>query len=92
MRTAIMADIHGNAIALDAVLQDIERCGGVDGYWVLGDIVALGPAPVEVIERLAALPNVTCVRGNTERYVCTGDRPLPPSNKPAPIRRCCRSW
>jgi predicted phosphodiesterase len=77
MRIAIMADIHGNAIALDAILDDIERGGGVDVYWVLGDIVALGPAPVEVLERLAGLPNARCVRGNTERYVCTGDRPSP---------------
>jgi predicted phosphodiesterase len=77
MRIAIMADIHGNPIALDAVLGDIERHGGVDAYWVLGDIVALGPGPVEVLERLAALPAVRCVRGNTERYVCQGDRPPP---------------
>lgn len=47
MRVAVMADIHGNAIALDAVLQDVERRGGVDAYWVLGDMVALGPASVE---------------------------------------------
>lgn len=77
MRTAIMADIHGNAIALDAVLQDIEQHGGVDEYWVLGDIVALGPSPVEVLEHLSALSNVEYVRGNTERYVCTRDRPPP---------------
>jgi predicted phosphodiesterase len=77
MRIAIMADIHGNPIALDAVLGDIERRGGVDAYWILGDIVALGHAPVEVLERLSALPNVRWVRGNTDRYVCTGDRPPP---------------
>lgn len=77
MRIAVMADIHGNAIALDAVLQDVEQRGGVDAYWVLGDTVALGPAPAEVLERLAALPDVRVVRGNTERYVCTGDRPPP---------------
>ncbi len=77
MRIAVLADIHGNAIALDAVLQDVAQRGGVDAYWVLGDMVALGPAPVEVLERLAALPDVRVVRGNTERYVCTGDRPPP---------------
>ena len=77
MRLAIMSDVHGNPIALDAVLEDVERRGGVDEYWVLGDIVALGHDPVTVLERLSALPRMRCVRGNTERYVCTGDRPPP---------------
>jgi predicted phosphodiesterase len=77
MRLAVMSDVHGNPIALDAVLEDIEQRGGVDGYWVLGDIVALGHDPVTVLERLSALPGVRCVRGNTERYVCVGDRPPP---------------
>ena len=48
-----MSDIHGNPIALDAVLADIEATGGVDEHWVLGDIVALGHDPVGVLERLA---------------------------------------
>lgn len=77
MRVAIMSDVHGNSIALEAVLDDIEQCGGVDEYWVLGDLVALGPAPVEVLEGLSALPKVRYARGNTDRYVCTGDRPPP---------------
>jgi predicted phosphodiesterase len=78
MRVAILADIHGNPIALDAVLADIARRGrGVDAYWILGDIVALGYDPVAVLDRLAALPGLRCIRGNTERYVCTGDRPPP---------------
>ena len=53
-RFALLADIHGNLVALDAVLDDIGRRGGVDEVWVLGDIVALGPAPVETLERLEA--------------------------------------
>ena len=77
MRIAVISDIHGNSIALDAVLDDIERQGSVDKYWVLGDLVALGPAPVEVLKRLSTLSNVQFIRGNTDRYVCTGDRPPP---------------
>jgi predicted phosphodiesterase len=76
-RIAIMSDIHGNPIALDAVLEDIEQRGGVQAYWILGDIVALGHAPVRVLERLATLPAVRYARGNTDRYICTGDRPPP---------------
>ncbi len=77
MRLAILSDIHGNIIALDAVLKDIESQGSVDTYWILGDLVALGPSPVEVLERLSTLSNIHYIRGNTDRYVCTGDRPPP---------------
>src|SRR5215472_1559195 len=78
MRVAIFSDIHGNVIALDAVLKDIESQGGVDQFWVLGDLAALGPSPAQTLERLASLPNARIVRGNTDRYVYTGsDRPFP---------------
>jgi len=77
MKIALLSDIHGNAVALDAVLADIADFGAVDEYWVLGDLVALGPDPVGVLERLTALPQVQFVRGNTDRYVVTGDRPPP---------------
>lgn len=76
MRTAIFSDIHGNITALEAVLADIEGSKAVDEYWILGDIVALGPAPIEVLERLTTLPYARFIRGNTDRYVYTGDRPL----------------
>ncbi len=77
MRIALLSDIHGNAIALDAVLADIDRQGPVDEYWILGDLVAVGPQPIQVLDRLTALPNVRFTRGNTDRYVTIGDRPLP---------------
>lgn len=72
-----MSDIHGNAVALRAVLRDAAD-EGIDEWWVLGDIVALGPSPVEVLEILTSLPvAVKCIAGNTERYVLQGDRPFP---------------
>jgi predicted phosphodiesterase len=77
MRIALLSDIHGNSIALDAVLADIARQGGADTYWVLGDLAALGPDPVGVLERLASLPNARFVRGNADRYITTGERPPP---------------
>ena len=77
MRIAFFSDIHGNAIALDAVLADIAHQGPVDEYWVLGDLVAVGPQPIQVLNRLRALPNIRFTRGNTDRYVTMGDRPPP---------------
>lgn len=77
VRIALLSDIHGNLTALEAVLNDIKMLGGVDQYLVLGDLVALGPEPVAVLERLNQLPNALFVRGNTDRYIVTGDRPPP---------------
>ena len=77
MHIALLSDIHGNPIALDAVIADVQAQGGVDTYWVLGDLVAIGHDPVGVLERLAGLPNVCFARGNTDRYVVTGERPNP---------------
>jgi putative phosphoesterase len=77
MRLALLSDLHGNPIALDAVLADIQANGGVDGYLVLGDLVAIGHDPVGVLERLVALAGARFVQGNTDRYVVTGQRPYP---------------
>jgi predicted phosphodiesterase len=76
MRLGVVSDIHGNVVALDAVLADAEHAG-VDQWWALGDLVLFGPRPVEVIERLQSLPRVRFVRGNTDRYVITGEQPHP---------------
>jgi len=77
MRIAVLADIHGNSIALDAVLADIQTAGGVDAYWILGDLVAIGHDPVGTLERLAALPNTLFIEGNTDHFVTSGTRPYP---------------
>ena len=77
LRVAILSDIHGNSVAFDAVLADIEAQGGVDQYWLLGDYVALGPDPGGVLARLDQLSNAIFTRGNTDRYVAYDERPFP---------------
>lgn len=77
MKIALLADVHGNDLALQAVLADIEKRGGVEAFWVLGDLAALGHAPVKSLEILAALPGLKVIRGNTDHYVAMGDRPGP---------------
>jgi predicted phosphodiesterase len=76
-RIAILADIHGNSIALDAVLADIQARGGADGFWLLGDYVAIGHDPIGVLERIARLGNTLFVRGNTDRYLVDSSLPWP---------------
>ena len=77
MRIALLADLHGNPIALDAVLADLQARGGVEGHWILGDLCAIGFDPAGVLDRLITLPNALFVRGNADRYVTTGELPPP---------------
>ncbi|MBZ9997575.1 metallophosphoesterase family protein [Mesorhizobium sp. BH1-1-4] len=68
MRIAVLADIHGNVLAFEAVLDDLARRGGIDLTVNLGDSVS-GPLwPRETMERLEAL-NLPTVRGNHDRRV-----------------------
>src|SRR5258708_22424870 len=70
-----MADIHGNHLALQAVLDDLKQAGGADKTWVLGDLVALGPRPAECVETIRAIPDVQVISGNTDRTVVKGQHP-----------------
>lgn len=66
MRVAVLADIHGNLPALDAVLGHVNAVG-VDAIVLNGDI-ATGPMPVETLDRLAELgQKAIWVRGNADR-------------------------
>jgi len=81
-RLAVLADIHGNLPALEAVLDDIQRRGNPDAIWVLGDLVAFFPWLSETIDRLCALSNVSLLQGNTDRYLVTGQRHTIPIRSP----------
>ena len=63
MRYAIIADIHANLAAFTAVLDDIERRGGVAEVWCLGDVVGYGPDPHQCIELLRQRIHI-CIAGN----------------------------
>ena len=63
MRYAIIADIHANLAAFRAVLDHMERRGGVGEIWCLGDVVGYGPDPCQCIELLCQYDHV-CIAGN----------------------------
>jgi predicted phosphodiesterase len=67
----VLADVHANAPALDAVLVAAER-DGVDQYLFVGDAVGYGPHPAECVRRLAELPNAIHVRGNHDNAIGSG--------------------
>jgi predicted phosphodiesterase len=72
MRVALISDIHGNRVALDAVLSDIERAD-VDHTICLGDVAALGPQPRLAIERLREV-GCPCVMGNHDDHLLHPER------------------
>jgi predicted phosphodiesterase len=74
MRLAVLSDIHGNLVALDAVLRDLQAAGGADKIWVLGDLCVSGARPAECLARIRSLPNAEVISGNTDRYLVTGQR------------------
>lgn len=67
MRTALIADIHGNLVALRAVLEDAEQRGAAR-IICLGDVAATGPQPLEAIETIAEL-GCDVVMGNTDEWL-----------------------
>ena len=69
-RVALISDIHGNGVALGAVLADWERRGG-GGVVCLGDATGGGPQPDEVLTRLREL-DCRMVRGNADDWLLSG--------------------
>lgn len=67
MRVAVLSDIHGHLVALEAVARDIER-QNPDLVIHGGDLAVIGPRPAEVLEfvRAAGWPGVL---GNTDQIL-----------------------
>jgi predicted phosphodiesterase len=71
MKYAIIADIHGNLEALEAVLQDIreQKC---THYACVGDVVGYGANPKECLDIIRAMA-MPCVKGNHDEYCSSED-------------------
>ncbi|RYE09534.1 MAG: metallophosphoesterase [Hyphomicrobiales bacterium] len=80
MKIAVISDIHGNRLALEAVLDDIAR-QGVDGTFNLGDLVAGPMEPNWVLDILMDI-DIPTVRGNHERALIDN-----PPEKLGPVDR-----
>ncbi|HEX6813379.1 MAG TPA: metallophosphoesterase family protein [Planctomycetota bacterium] len=68
MKLALIADVHGNLEALDAVLAQIDRLDPGPQLVCAGDLVGYGPDPDACIERLRQR-GALCVKGNHEEMV-----------------------
>jgi predicted phosphodiesterase len=83
-RIGIFSDIHGNAVAFEAVLAAL-RAEGVERFVCLGDVAATGPQPREVVQRLRDM-NCPVVMGNTDDQVLTPPEPEPDNEDVIRIR------
>jgi predicted phosphodiesterase len=72
VRVGLISDIHGNCIALDAVLAELER-DEVDSIVCLGDVAA-GPQPREALARVRDL-GCPVVLGNWDAAFVSGEMP-----------------
>jgi diadenosine tetraphosphatase ApaH/serine/threonine PP2A family protein phosphatase len=64
--------MHGNAIALDVVLSELDRDSTVDEIVCLGDVAQGGAQPAEVVDHLREL-GCRCVFGNSDEFLLTLD-------------------
>lgn len=76
-RLAILADIHGNLPALEAVIDDLARFE-VDSVVVAGDVINWGPFSPEVMERVTG-EGWAVLRGNNEFYLLDYKTPRAPA-------------
>ncbi len=68
MRIAIIADVHSNLEALEAVLRHAEGEDALGQVWCLGDIVGYGPDPAPCLALLRRF-DLRCVPGNHDHAV-----------------------
>lgn len=70
MKLAIISDIHGNAAALEQVLEDIFN-KHISDVIVLGDLVFRGPEPQKVLNMLRGT-SALVLKGNTDEWITRG--------------------
>jgi predicted phosphodiesterase len=76
-RVAVLADIHGNLPALEAVLADLAQFT-VDHVIVAGDLINWGPFSAQVVEHAIA-EGWAVIRGNHEYYLLDYGTPRAPA-------------
>ena len=69
MKIAILTDIHGNQLALEAVLEKIDQMDNVQEILVLGDMIAMGPDTNEVLNTLFSREEVKMITGNHDEAI-----------------------
>jgi predicted phosphodiesterase len=101
MRLLVFADIHGNAVALEAILADSLRHGPYDGVICGGDLVWAGPKPRPVLDRMRQLcrndptgesGGAVCLQGNCDLFLLDGYGQEIPAGKKRERFLTHRAW
>jgi predicted phosphodiesterase len=85
---ALVSDIHGNDVALAAVVAELERLG-IERVICLGDVAQGGSEPREVLDRLEAL-GWPVILGNADAFLLEVDPDSPEPVTEAQLER--REW
>ena len=68
MKVAVLSDLHANAQALEAVMNDVIN-QGCEHVFCLGDLALAGPQPKEVVDYVMAQNTWTVIQGNTDKMI-----------------------
>lgn len=90
MKIAFISDIHGNAVALEAVINDLGK-KEIDKIYVLGDICYRGPEPKRSLELVRSL-NAGVIKGNADEWVVRGVREGEVPEKALQLMNTERQW
>jgi putative phosphoesterase len=90
MKLAFISDIHGNAVALEAVLEDVSK-KQVDKVYVLGDICYRGPEPKRSLDLIRSL-HTEVIKGNADEWVVRGVRQGEVPDKILQLMNTERDW
>jgi quercetin dioxygenase-like cupin family protein/diadenosine tetraphosphatase ApaH/serine/threonine PP2A family protein phosphatase len=83
---AALGDVHGNLLALEAVLDDVDR-EKPDAIWFHGDLCFGGPRPRECAEEVRGYSNAVVLKGNTDAWLTAGPEEGPPGDEREAARR-----
>ena len=86
---ALVYDVHGNRLALDAVVAD-ARTQGADRWVLGGDYALFGPEPEAAVALLRELTPALWLRGNGERWTAQPDA-APDNDVVPPAIAACRA-
>lgn len=89
MRLALISDIHGNLVALEAILAEITQ-QNIEHILCLGDVAAFGPQPLQVLARLQTL-GCPVVMGNTDAELLNPQL-LQPATEPTTRSQDLERW
>ena len=90
MKVALISDIHGNFVALEAVLAALEQ-DAPDQVVCLGDVVVTGPQPRAALARVRDL-GCPVVMGNTDEWILDHRQPFTIRNEDDQILYDIELW